>query len=137
MKTQLIFFDSIAESKKGTLRGLIVIISLIIFDLLFFSFTKNYYPVTKKINYFSTFLVFLILCSALAVQQPNNYNEALVYSLLVGFVVYGIYNLTNYSILKEWKLSIVIMDTIWGIINCGIAGSILYLLYYKLIADYF
>ena len=44
MKTQLIFFDSIAESKKGTLRGLIVIISLIIFDLLFFSFTKNYYP---------------------------------------------------------------------------------------------
>jgi len=132
MKTQLIFFDSIDESKKGTLRGLIVIISLIIFDLIWFYFTKRYYPITKKVNYFTAFLSYLILCSAIAVQQPGNYLEALVYSALVGFVVYGIFNLTNYSILAEWKFSIMTMDIIWGIINCAIAGSILYYIYNNL-----
>ena len=123
MKTKLIFFDSINESKKGTMRGLIVIISLIFFDLLFFKITNKYNPITKKLNYFRTFLVYLILCSAIAVQQPNNYSEAFVYSLLIGFVIYSI------ILLKEWKLSIVI-ESIWGMINCSIAGSVLYLLYY-------
>ena len=36
MKTTLIYFDSIEESKKGTLRGLVAIISLILCDLIWF-----------------------------------------------------------------------------------------------------
>ena len=37
MKTELIFFDSIENSKKGTERGLIAFLSLAIFDLIWFS----------------------------------------------------------------------------------------------------
>jgi len=131
MRTQLVFFDSIDESIQGTLRGLIIIISLIIFDLIWFYFTNKYYPTTKKINYFTSFLVYLILCSALAVQEPKNLSEALLYSALVGFVTYGIFNLTNFSIFSDWNIGITLMDTIWGIINCTIAGCILYLIYWN------
>lgn len=129
MKTELIFFDSIKESMKGTTRGLIAFISLIIFDFIWFSLSSKtvYKIVKKKPNIYTTILVYLILCSAIAVQLPKNYNEALVYGLLVGFVIYSVFNLTSYSIFN-WPLSTAIIDTIIGTINCGIASSFIYLI---------
>jgi uncharacterized membrane protein len=132
MKTELIFFDKFENSIQGTQRGLIAFISLIILDFIWFSLMKSKYYTTKKpINIFSALLVYLILCSALGVQLPKNYSQALVYSLLIGFVIYGVFNLTNYSILNEWKLDIVIYDILWGMFNCAVAGSLIYLIYWK------
>ncbi len=132
MKTELVFFDSINESIKGTTRGLIAFISLIIFDFMWFSISSKtiYKTVTKKPNIYAAILVYLILCSAIAVQLPKNYYEALVYGLLVGFVVYSVFNLTSYSIFN-WPLSTAIIDTFIGTINCGIAASLIYLIYFK------
>lgn len=132
MKTELIFFDTYENGLEGTKRGLIAFISLIVFDLIWFSFMKKYYPVTRSnINIYSSIFVWLLLCSAIAVQIPKNMSEAILYGLLVGLVVYGIYNFTNLAILKEWNIKIAIIDTIWGIINCGIAALLIYLIYWK------
>lgn len=132
MKTELIFFDTYHNGLQGTMRGLIAFISLIILDAIWFSITKNKYHTTKSpINIYAALCVWLIICSALAVQLPKSYKEALVYSLLVGLVIYGVFNLTNFAIFKEWKFSIVIMDTLWGMFNCAVAGSLIYLLYWK------
>ena len=132
MKTELVFFDSINESMKGTTRGLIAFISLIIFDFIYISISYKtiYKTVTKKPNIYAAILVYLILCSAIAVQLPKNYYEALVYGLLVGFVVFSIFNLTSYSIFN-WPFSTAIVDTLFGTINCGIAASLIYLIYFK------
>ena len=131
MKTELIFFDSIENSMKGTKRGLIAFISLIIFDYIWFSFSSKtvYKSITKKpINIYAALLVYLVICSAIGVQLPKSYKEALVYGLLVGFVIYSVFNLTNYAIFNNWSLSTAIIDTIMGMINCGIAASLVYLL---------
>lgn len=132
MKTELIFFDSVNESMKGTTRGLIAFISLIVFDFIWFSLSSKtvYKTVTKTPNIYAAILVYLILCSAIAVQLPNNYNEALVYGLLVGLVIYSIFNLTSFSIFN-WPLSTAIVDTIVGTISCGVASSLIYLIYFK------
>lgn len=128
MKTELIFFDSLDESIKGTLRGFIAFISLIIFDLIWFSISSKtvYKTITKKPNIIAAIFVYLILCSAIAVQLPKSYNEALVYGLLVGFVTYSVFNITSFAIFN-WPLSTAIIDTIMGTINCGIASSLIYL----------
>lgn len=131
MKTELIFFDSIENSMKGTKRGLIAFISLIIFDYIWFSLSSKtvYKSITKKpINIYAALLVYLVICSAIGVQLPKSYKEALVYGLLVGFVIYSVFNLTNYAIFNNWSLSTAIIDTIMGMINCGIAASLVYLL---------
>ena len=129
MRTELIFFDSPKESMKGTTRGLIAFISLIIFDFIWFSLSSKtiYKTVTKKPNIYVVILVYLVLCSAIAVQLPKSYPEALVYGLLVGLVVYSVFNLTSFSIFN-WPLSTAIIDTIIGTINCGIAASLIYLI---------
>lgn len=132
MKTELIFFDTFQNGLQGTMRGLIAFISLIILDAIWFSIMKNKYYTTKSpINIYSAIGVWLILCSALAVQLPKSFNEALIYSLLVGFVTYGVFNLTSYAIFKEWKLEVAIIDTLWGMFNCAVAGSLIYLIYWK------
>ena len=131
MKIELSIFESFDETKNATIRGLIVLSCLILFDLIWFFFTNRYYPINKKINYYTGVLAWFILSSALAVQIPNNYSEALVYSGLVGLVVYGIYNFTNLTFLREWNISITIMDLMWGVINCCITGTILYYIYWN------
>lgn len=35
-------------------------------------------------------------------------------AFLLGLVIYGVYETTTYSILKNWKLTTVIIDTLWG-----------------------
>jgi uncharacterized membrane protein len=116
---------------KGTKRGLIAFISLIIFDYIWFSFSSKtvYKSITKKpINIYAALLVYLVICSAIGVQLPKSYKEALVYGLLVGFAIYSVFNLTNYAIFNNWSLSTTVIDTIMGMINCGIAASLVYLL---------
>lgn len=132
MRTELVFFDSTKESMKGTTRGLIAFISLIVFDFIWFSLSSNnvYKDVTRKPNIYAAILVYLIICSAIAVQLPKNYSEALVYGLLVGFVIYSVFNLTSYAIF-DWNLGTAIIDTLMGTINCGIAASLIYLIYFK------
>lgn len=140
MKTQLIFFDNINNSIKGIYRGFIAFICLIVFDTIRFSIINNKNKnndnnIFIPHNIYSMLLVYLILCSAIAVQLPLKYNEALIYGLLVGFVIYSILNLYNLGfnnniVPKEntSKSLNIIINIILGTISCGIASSFIYLL---------
>ena len=131
MKTQLIFFDSIEESRKGTLRGLVAIVVLIILDLIWFQF-MDYSPIiTKKFNYLSAFITYGIMCSAIAVQLPNSVEEAMVYGALLGFVIYGVFNGTSYTLNKNWTVKIALLDTIWGMIVMSAASTVVYYVFHK------
>jgi uncharacterized membrane protein len=35
-------------------------------------------------------------------------------AFIFGMVIYGLYDFTNYALLKKWSLPLAIMDTIWG-----------------------
>ena len=39
-----------------------------------------------------------------------------------GLVLYGVYELTNYSVLAGWPLRLVFVDTAWGCVLCGLAS---------------
>lgn len=131
MKTQLIFFDNIEESRKGTLRGLVAITVLIILDMLWFQI-MDYSPIiTKKVNYISAIFTYILLCSAIGVQQPNSVEESIVYGALIGFVIYGVFNGTSYSLNKNWTLKIAILDTLWGMFVMSAAAIVVYYIFHK------
>ena len=52
----------------------------------------------------------LIILPASNEQLP----QALYYATLTGFLVYSIYNLTNYATLKDWGIKESLIDTAWG-----------------------
>lgn len=47
-------------------------------------------------------------------------------AFLFGLVVYGVYEFTSYTIIKDWKLWSVVIDTLWGGILYATTTYIMY-----------
>ena len=97
--------------------------------------SKNYANVTKqvqktemKVNVYYAFVAYLLVFASifmLAVPFSKKYInktdkknniilKSLFYGGMVGFFIYGIYNLTSISIYNNYTLEISIKDTLWG-----------------------
>ena len=46
---------------------------------------------------------------------------------LFGLIVYGVYNAANYSLLKDWPISVALIDTLWGTALCGVVAVSAYM----------
>ncbi|MSS75005.1 DUF2177 family protein [Candidatus Pacearchaeota archaeon] len=88
--------------------------------------------------------------SGTALKAPNYYVAAATYLLLVfailtytsgitpkeillsgatrGFVIYGIYNLTNLTTIAHWTPKLALIDTLWGTVACSIVSYAKFLL---------
>ncbi|MFH5836163.1 DUF2177 family protein [Proteiniclasticum sp. C24MP] len=65
------------------------------------------------------------------VINPAIEKESLIYAIIVGgffgFITYGTYDLTNLATLKDWPVTITIIDLIWGtFLNAATAGITYY-----------
>lgn len=113
---------------KFFIKIIIVFISLILFDFVYLSFAKNYYYISKSpVNLISAILSWILIAYIISIQDSSSIIESIIYGITIGLVVYGVFNLVNYAILKEWKLNIVLMDTIWGMTVCSLAAISLFL----------
>jgi len=54
--------------------------------------------------------------------------HALLFGALFGFLVYAIYDFTNYGIITLWQLPISLLDIAWGTVLSGLASLIVALL---------
>lgn len=52
--------------------------------------------------------------SVLAIRSGSTLMQIAFNGAIWGLCVYGVYELTNYSILNNWSFKIVIIDTLWG-----------------------
>ena len=136
MKTNLVFFDGLHQSKHGTLRGLIAFILLVSLSALWFFITYDwvYKSSIKKLKFslfsartiVSFILIYLLVCSALAVQFPSSWDNALVYGLLVRLVVFGVTNLAFIAIIEDYSILTAIVDTVFAMIMCGTISVCVY-----------
>jgi hypothetical protein len=104
MINQIIFFDNKKQSIEGTKRGLIAFVTLILCNLYYFKEPK--------------LLESLIICSALGVQIPNNMYESVVYSTLIGIVIFSVCYETGSSFL-------------FNVFKCLLSGCLIYLIYWS------
>jgi len=66
-----------------------------------------------KINYFGAAMcyVFLIIGLNYFIIKPR---KSVADAFLLGIVIYGVYETTNYALFSNWSLITVIIDTLWG-----------------------
>ncbi|HDP35421.1 MAG TPA: DUF2177 family protein [Candidatus Hydrogenedentes bacterium] len=50
---------------------------------------------------------------------------ALFWGAAFGAILYAVYNLTNYALLKDWPLSVVVVDILWGAFLCSITATVM------------
>ena len=93
-------------------------------------FTKQIQSVQgsqPKINYLGAALCYIFLIIGInyfIIKPKKSVNDA----FLLGLVIYGVYETTNYALFKNWSILTVIMDTLWGGLLFAVTSYIVNLL---------
>jgi len=100
---------------------LISAILFVIIDSFYLNFMKKYFEklIEKvqgspiKMNFLGAALCYVFLIAGLnyfIIKPKKSVQDA----FLLGIVIYGVFETTNYAIFKNWSILAVIMDTLWG-----------------------
>jgi uncharacterized membrane protein len=60
------------------------------------------------------YILLSLLIYFVVLEVSVDWEQSLGYGGIVGFVVWGVYNLTNYSIFDKYPLELTMSDTLWG-----------------------
>jgi uncharacterized membrane protein len=100
---------------------LVSAIAMVFFDYIYLSLMKGYFEnqVKKvqgtplKLNFLATAIcyIFLILGLNYFIIKPR---RSVQDAFLLGLVIYGVYETTNWALFTNWSVISVIMDTLWG-----------------------
>lgn len=110
-------------------------IAMISIDYVYLNAIKNYFQwqiqtiqnSPMKVNLWGAILCYLFLVAGLyyfIIREKRGYLDAFI----LGLVIYGVFEATNYALFKDWALSTVAMDTIWG----GVLFTLTTLVVYKI-----
>lgn len=120
---------------------LVIIISIIgpLLDAVWFYFAGSMYkseigslmPINEAgsvdFNAYAGYAVYLLLACGLVffvLPKAGNISQAILWGALFGFIVYGVYDMTNLTILKDWNIKVSIYDMLWGTFATGLLSSI-------------
>jgi uncharacterized membrane protein len=94
-------------------------------DQLGFLMKENFNMVAAFAFYilFTAGIVFFVLNRAIAI---SSWQYALFAGMFFGLITYSTYDLTNLATLKDWPLTITIIDLIWGTFLGGITSLLSY-----------
>jgi uncharacterized membrane protein len=77
-------------------------------------------------------LIGAILCYILLIFGLNYFiiaqKKPIADAFLLGVVIYGVYETTNYALLKKWQPQAVALDTLWGGVLMAITAKVTYAL---------
>ena len=126
--------------KSFVIVGIIVFcIDLIFLNSLFSKFTKqikiiqNKEVIVKKIPAFIAYLLLTIALYYFIIRKKDNYktnNDMIKDAVILGSLIYGIFDATNLTLFDKWTIDLFIIDTIWGGILFGLS-TYLYILFVK------
>ena len=60
--------------------------------------------------------------------ESRSLAKAIVLGLFFGFITYQTYELTNFALVKDWPLIVVIVDIAWGMVLSSLVSAITFLL---------
>jgi uncharacterized membrane protein len=79
-------------------------------------------------NWPAALIVYALLGSGIAVfviPRAATVLLAAAYGALFGLFVYGVYDFTNFSTLRQWPLALAMADLVWGIVaSAGAAAAV-------------
>jgi uncharacterized membrane protein len=120
----------------------IYLITLPIFfaiDMIWLGFiAKDFYRenlgqlLSPNINWTAAIIFYLLFIGGLVVfvispaVEKNSFVHALIYGALFGLITYATYDLTNLATLKDWSLTVTIVDLIWGMVLSASVSTISY-----------
>jgi len=78
-------------------------------------------------NWPAAFVVYVLLGAGIAlfvVPRASTVSSAAGFGALFGLVVYGVYDFTNYSTLRQWPFALTLVDVAWGALASAAAAMV-------------
>jgi uncharacterized membrane protein len=78
-------------------------------------------------NWPAAFVVYILLGTGIAlfvIPRASTISLATAYGALFGLVVYGVYDFTNYSTLRQWPFVLTLADVAWGAVASAAASVV-------------
>ena len=78
-------------------------------------------------NWPAAFVVYVLLGTGIAlfvIPRASTISSAAGYGAMLGLVVYGVYDFTNYSTLRQWPFVLVLVDVAWGMAASAACAAI-------------
>jgi len=58
------------------------------------------------------------------IPRASTISSAAGYGAMLGLVVYGVYDFTNYSTLRQWPFVLVLVDVAWGMVASAACAAV-------------
>lgn len=79
--------------------------------------------------FYTLFVAALVIFVLMPAVDKGTLSYAILYGALFGFITYATYDLTNLATLKDWPLTITIIDLAWGTFLGLSTSTVSYLIY--------
>ena len=79
--------------------------------------------------FYLSFIVGLVYFAIMPAVDAGSIGKALLAGALFGFMTYATYDLTNLATLKDWPITVTIVDLIWGTFLSTSITLLTYLVY--------
>ncbi len=83
---------------------------------------------SAALTFYFIYIVGILIFAVVPALTGGSFTKALIMGALFGFFAYATYDLTNYATVKDWPLSVVFVDIMWGIVLTGSVASASYLI---------
>jgi uncharacterized membrane protein len=83
---------------------------------------------TAAILFYLLFIGGLVLFVISPAIEKASWTYAIFYGAMFGLITYATYDLTNLATLKDWSLTVVIVDIIWGMVLSASVSTVSYLI---------
>lgn len=137
MRSEIVFFDTAYQSKKGFFRGVAALGALLSLSYLWYGVVASdvYSPhidggIPKNRPLISTIVLSLLISSAIAVQLPKYAATAILYGALMGLVIYGCMNAGILMVHAKWSPGIALLDTMWGVCSSSAVAFLVYKIFF-------
>ena len=95
---------------------LLVLIDYIYLNAISSFFNKQIFNIQKspiQLRFSGAIICYILLVFGLYYFIISQ-NKKVFDAFILGLVIYGVYESTNYALLKNWKFSTLVIDTLWG-----------------------
>jgi len=78
--------------------------------------------------FYAVYVIGVVIFAVAPALQSGTWKTALIYGALFGFFCYATYDMTNLATLKNWPVTVAVVDVIWGTALTGTSAVLGYLI---------
>jgi uncharacterized membrane protein len=78
---------------------------------------------SAAVTFYLLYLMGLLIFAIMPALRAQDWLAALSLSGFLGLIAYASYDLTNLATLKDWSLSLSLVDMLWGVVVSSCAGT--------------